>query len=359
VKKLWTHKRAVPTTSMLAMALLLLMPARASSQEESVSTDVRAADLAAGTFSVSNFRYHISPSNTQAGLTAAGLKALGTHITSAPVKTASATIPEVPPPGFYPSDLVFFGGKVVKSVESHNIYVNCNDVTSCWGNPQKFLSDLGQSNFIHVTDQYVGSAANGRYTTGTSLFASYAFFSGDNVISENAIFGIVHAAVVALGASTHNGYGHIYHVFLPKGVDTCFDFSNQCYSPDVPSSFVFCAYHASLDFKDIGHVLLSVEPYQNVPGCQAAPPNPNGMLADSTNPILAHELIESITDPDAPTGWVSFSSLDTAGFEIGDLCQPLGNKAFQFLYVILTLNGHKYSTQLMYSNKYHACAPGS
>lgn len=208
-----------------------------------------------------------------------------------------------------------------------------------------------------MVDQYVASTANGRYSTGASVFASYSFFAGDNVISQNALLAIVHAAVVKLGASTHNGYGHIYHIFLPKGVDTCFDFANVCYSPDVPSSFVFCAYHGSVTFSDIGHVILSVEPYQNVPGCQGAPPDPNGILADSTNAILSHELIESITDPDPPTGWVSFSSLDTAGFEIGDLCQPLGNKARQFLYPVLSLNGHKYELQLEYSNTYHACAP--
>ncbi len=149
-----------------------------------------------------------------------------------------------------------------------------------------------------MVDQYVASTANGRYSTGASVFASYSFFAGDNVISQNALLAIVHAAVVKLGASTHNGYGHIYHIFLPKGVDTCFDFANVCYSPDVPSSFVFCAYHGSVTFSDIGHVILSVEPYQNVPGCQGAPPDPNGILADSTNAILSHELIESITDPD-------------------------------------------------------------
>jgi hypothetical protein len=221
-----------------------------------------------------------------------------------------------------------------------------------------FLSDFGKSNFVHVLDQYIGLTTNDRYTTGTSIFAGYAFFAGDNVISQNALFGIVHAAVRTLGPG-HNGYTHIYHVFLPKGVDTCFDLSGVCYSPDNLSSFTFCAYHGSVTFSDVGHVILSVEPYQNVIGCQAAPPNPNGIVADSTDWALSHELSESITDPDPPTGWVSFSSLDTAGFEIGDLCQPLVNSKLQFLLPTLVLNRHKYQLQLEYSNRYHACAPGA
>jgi len=73
--------------------------------------------------------------------------------------------------------------------------------------------------------------------------------------------------------------------------------------------------------------------------------------------ILSHELFEKHHRSRPPTGWVSFSSLDTAGFEIADLCQPLGNKAFQFLYPVLSLNGHKYELQLEYSNTYHACSP--
>lgn len=109
-------------------------------------------------------------------------------------------------------------------------------------------------------------------------------------------------------------------------------------------------------FSDIGHVLFSVEPYQNVPGCQAAPPDPNGILQDSTDSVLAHELIETITDPDIDA-WISDSSLITSGAEIGDLCEPTGNSNAQFLDSIVWLDGIKYEIQLMYSNHYHACSP--
>jgi hypothetical protein len=115
--------------------------------------------------------------------------------------------------------------------------------------------------------------------------------------------------------------------------------------------------HGSTTFSDIGHVLVSVEPFQNVPGCAEPAPNPNGALVDSTNNTLSHELIESITDPDPnlgpPTktsGWVAASSLVSFGHEIEDLCVILTSDP------AVMLNGRKYQLQSEYSNRYHACA---
>lgn len=347
------------TFSFVAAMLLLVMGSNVLAQEDTTRIDVTAADQAAATYNASNFKYHLMASRTPAGVTALAARNLGTKASSAIV---TATVPAVPSPGFYGEDLVYFGGHVLTNTTSHNIYVDmglCGTVATCWGNPQKFITDYSLSNMIHLTDQYVKTTANNRYPAGTQLSAVIPLFS-DNVVGQNELLGVVHAAAVKFGT----GYGKIYHVFLPKGVDTCFDLTNVCYSPDNLPSFVFCAYHGSVDFSDIGHVLLSVEPFQDVIGCAAAPPNPNGMLADSTNSVLSHELTEAITDPDPfgpgdpHSGWVSFHSLITAGAEIGDLCEPLGTgpPTFQFKDPTVTLNGKAYELQGEYSNKYHACA---
>ena len=71
--------------------------------------------------------------------------------------------------------------------------------------------------------------------------------------------------------------------------DTCFDLTSVCYSPDNPPSFAFCGYHGSVTYSDIGHVLLSVEPFQNVDGCSVTTPTPNGALVDSTANVLSIE----------------------------------------------------------------------
>ncbi len=64
----------------------------------------------------------------------------------------------------------------------------------------------------------------------------------------------------------------MYHVFLPPGTDECFDNTySVCYSPDHLTTWFFCAYHGFVDFPDIGHVIYSVEPYQNNSGCDEPP----------------------------------------------------------------------------------------
>jgi hypothetical protein len=359
--------RQTPLLRSILITTLIFLPmittTKIQAQEESISMDISAADRVAAAYSSSNFRYHVLPANNQAGKAALGAGSLGTSATKPPRTAAvpAATIPSVPAPGFYPEDLVYFGGKVLTSVTSHPVYVNLascgGTVAKCWGDPVRFLSDLSNSTFIHLTDQYVGVTDNNRYPPGTAVSTTVPLFA-DNVVGQDEILAIVHAAATKLGA----GYAHTYHVFLPKGVDTCFDLSSVCYSPDFPPSFVFCAYHGSVVFNDIGHVLLSVEPYQNVPGCQSAPPDPNGILADSTNSVLSHEMVESITDPDPAgpgaqgiTAWVNASSLLAFGAEIGDECEPVGGNG-QFFDSRVILNGHPYKMQLEYSNKYHACA---
>jgi hypothetical protein len=310
-------------------------------QEKVAQMSVSGSDVAAAS-AFSNFRYHILPAKTNAGKLALASSGFG---------TTTSSVPSVPSPGFYPDDLTFFGGAVIKSLKNHDVYVDCALKNGgCWGNPSKFLTDLSLSNFIHIADQYVGTTATNRYPVGTAMATTFTLFT--NTIGQSDLLSVVHAAAKKLGV----GYGHMYHVFLPSGVDTCFDQTSICYSPDNPSTFVFCAYHGSVTFSDIGHVLFSVEPYQNVPGCQAAPPDPNGILADSTNSVLSHELIESITDPDPGTGWVANNSLLALGAEIGDLCEPTGNSNFQFLDPVISLNGHSYELQCEYSNKFHACA---
>lgn len=252
-----------------------------------------------------------------------------------------AAVPGVPAPGFYPADLTdSMHGKTLGMVQSNNVYVNC--AASCWGTPATFLGHLAASNFIHVTDEYVSATGNNRYTVGaaTSISASLP-----TRLTSTNILQLVHTAAHAHGS----GYDHVYHIFLRSGVDVCTS-ANVCYSPDNAATFVFCAFHGSVDFKDIGHVLYSVEPYQNVRGCSVAQPSPNGPVVDSTSSTLSHELIETITDPDGDA-WIALNSLPDFGAEIGDLCEnPFGR------YVAFNVGGKSYAIQPEYSNKFHACA---
>src|SRR5262249_13102598 len=160
----------------------------------------------------------------------------------------------------------------------------------------------------------VGSTTANRYGVGTAFTANVSVVNG--MINENAIITLAHEAAQIAGG----GYGHVYHVFLPKGVATCMNNGGGCYSPNNPATFTFCAYHCKATFSDVGTVYFTVEPFQNVLACAVPQPSPNGALIDSTSSTLSHELFESITDPDINTGFRALNSGAVQGNEIADLC---------------------------------------
>ena len=264
-------------------------------------------------------------------------------------------------PVLYPADLAKFSptGAVLETATLHNVYINAPP--SAWGDPVRFLHDLNHSRFIHITDQYVGVEFDDRYPLGTSFLASVtpaAAFPPSpsnptpptNIITIGQVVGLVHAAASLAGS----GLGNVYNIFIPPGDDTCFGGNTSCFSPDNPNTFAFCAFHASVRFKDIGVVLFTVEPETGVPGCASQQPSPNGIVADSVDDTLGHELFETITDPQGRS-WFVLGSLDLGGAEIGDVCQPSGNNAAQFLVPTFRVNGHPYAIQLEYSNRGHGC----
>ncbi len=321
-----------------------------------------------------NVMHHMMPANTPAAMVMEQTKPFGTH--------SNAASP--PPPGRsepsqseqdirYPGDVQFHGGNVVQSAEEYLIYVNlassasCHTIAACWGDPSGFLHDLGLSDFIHVVDQYAGVSSGDRYRASPRLInVSYTPAAGaGHPFTDTDIQTIVHAVVRALRLPT--GYHSIFDVFLVPGQDECSTSdSGTCYSPDNPATFVFCADHSSVDFADVGHVLYTVEPYQNVTGCSSRPNGPNGQLVDSTNNVLSHETSEVISNPDGTAWW---NELDSGSFEeeIGDECSfllfippppaaPGPQSVVYFDPSDVTLNGHRYLVQPEYSNDQHACA---
>ncbi|MGC2194681.1 MAG: hypothetical protein WA628_08395 [Terriglobales bacterium] len=293
---------------------------------------------------------HALPAKTERGDSFRSAPSLGQRASQASPAASSADSQGLR----YPGDLQYHGGAVLESTESHAIYMLPNGVCpvgTCWGNPERFLRDIGDSNFVHVVDQYVGLHSDDRYTVGRRAHVN--FTPQSTPFTDNDMLAIVHAVAAKTGQT---GYGHMYHVFLPQGTDECFDTTfSVCYSPDNFNTWFFCAYHGSADFSDIGHVIYSVEPYQNVRGCSVRPNTPNGQLVDSTNNVLSHELIEAITDPDGDAWWNSADN-GLFGQEIGDECSFVIPQFFDPSNVRLDEN--RYAIQPEYSNSVHACATG-
>jgi hypothetical protein len=336
------------------LALPLLTAANLPAQERPVEMTITAGDKATTAALTSGMKYHLMPARTAAGK-AAVLDSPGvTFPTRTHVFVPIGSLPSFPAnTGFYPSQLfkAQSTGATMVFTQHHPIYIDpssCGGVASCWGNPAQFLTDLGKSTMIHLLDtQYVPSTVAVRYTLGTQFTVSQPIYPGTSgfpTFSENDVLTAVHNAAKLINGT---GLTHLYHVFLPRGVDHCMD-EGPCYSPDNLATWVFCAYHFTVKFADLpAKVYYTVEPFQDVPGCQAPTGTPNGQLADSTYGVLSHETFESITDPDITTGFRSLNN-PLGAVEIGDLCD--------FIIFGVSLNGHAYAIQSEYSNKYEACA---
>jgi hypothetical protein len=255
----------------------------------------------------------------------------------------------------FPGDLTNSGGAVIAYAQSHAIYMNpafpgspgaCNVIAACWGDPEAFLRDLGSSEFIHIADQYVNSKADNRYTVGRSAMINYVprgQFQDDDILS------FIHSVAASTGQT---GYGHIYHVFLPPGQDVCQSpqQGGGCFSTTL------CAYHASANFFDIGHVVYSVEPDQLGGGCEVTPGSPNGPRVDSTNNVLSHELFETITDPDFDAWFNKPGALDLQGEEIGDECSFYDFNLIYFDVPTFKIGKKLYAVQREWDNSQHGCS---
>lgn len=255
-----------------------------------------------------------------------------------------------------PGDVTYQGGPTVQYAVSHAVYLNPGEectIASCWGDPEGFLNKVGASDFIRILDQYVGLEGNHRYTRGPRAVLTGALSTIP--LSESDLIAILHGVVARTRAG---GYENIYHLFLPPGVDTCFDApsNDECYSPDNPATFVFCAYHDSVTYTDLGHVLFTVEPWQgSTSGCEDSPVGaPNSQLIDSTDDTLSHELFETISDPDG-TAWWNATDLSLYGNEMADECLFIGPDNY-FAEPTFPIDGHLYRVQSEYSNHRHACA---
>lgn len=324
----------------IALAFAQAVPAAVSQEETDVQRITVTPAAADVPVDVASDRTHVMPvegtsmkQDHPAELESAGAKgALAAAATGAAAASTGVS--------FYPADLGNpFNFVTIDTAKNHNVYINAPP--SAWGNPARFLRDLSKSDFIHVTDQYVNTTDDDRYRVGKAAYVVYP--NAPHTLTSADIFSILHATAGTFGT----GYQEIYHLFIPPGTDVCN--GTSCYSPDNPATFRFCAYHGAITFSDIGHVIYSVEPYQNVPGCAVSGALPNGAVVDSTASVLSHELFEIITDPDL-NAWWDRDDLDLRGAEIGDVCQRS-----VFNYGTPLLHHRLYEIQPEYSNAAHAC----
>jgi hypothetical protein len=189
----------------------------------------------------------------------------------------------------------------------------------------------------------------------------YADGSGyDSCIDDNQVQAET-ASVVAAHKLPVN-ISHMYVLFIPKHVETCFlsgttsslKRHQQACTINHEKSAAYCAYHyitpnrmiyANMSYpiygSPVGYTCGSDAIFSSV---QA----PNGNIdADVQISPTSHEIMEAITDPDTTTGWY-----DALGYENGDECAyvygtPQGTAGHYYNQVI---NRHHYLTQEEFSN---------
>jgi hypothetical protein len=189
----------------------------------------------------------------------------------------------------------------------------------------------------------------------------YADKSGYNAcLDDNQIIAETNRVVASKGLPVD--YGHIYVLFLPKHVESCFyagstlTSANACTINHQPSA-AFCAYHSQ--DTNLGTVYANMpfpiylSPVGYTCGSNARGhkiiESPNGNPdADTEISPTSHEIMEAATDPDTVTGWY-----DSNGYENGDECAYVygvmsGTAGSRYNQVI---NGNRYLTQEEFSNK--------
>jgi hypothetical protein len=157
------------------------------------------------------------------------------------------------------------------------------------------------------------------------------------------------------------GLNKLYVIFTAANVNICFAASNgtACTFAQDGSGNFFCGYHS---YQQVGEqfAVFAVEPdIGSLPTCQQLAPFPalspnNDAWFDAQTAVLSHELMESVTDP-LTFGWRA--NVSGAGeVEIGDLCVGNTDNGPSSDGGNVTLHGHRYFVQAIFSNRDHQCA---
>ena len=379
------HGRVIGALAALATALLtgstLSVTGAAASDTTTASHPTAACSAPAGTAR--------SRGMTRAVSSKTGCATSATSASTATPPTSTASDPSIGTP-----PLLYHGGPVMGTKQTGPLFVTPIFWTPA-GHPmdaaytsiiRQYLSDVAadsgkHTNVYSTLNEYYGTNGVIRYkmkltkpvTDTASLPADgcevaaddttniYADLTGyDACLDDSQVIAETNRVVASKDLPVD--YGHIYVMFLPKHVESCFfagstlTSANACTINHQPSA-AYCAYHN----QDTGQGTV----YANMPFPVYLSPvgytcgsnarghgiieSPNGNPdADTEISPTSHEIMEAATDPDTVTGWY-----DRSGYENGDECAYVygtmsGTAGSRYNQVI---NGHQYLTQEEFSNR--------
>jgi hypothetical protein len=208
--------------------------------------------------------------------------------------------------------------------------------------------------------------ASGCRVAGTDRTGIYADGSGYSACLDDAQLQTEINSVTAASGLPRN-LSHIYVLYLPKHVESCFNAgstttsANACTINYQPSA-AYCAYHSETASSAV-YASMPYPVYNSGTGFSCGSESSFGVVespngnpdADVAISPTSHEISEAITDPDTSTGWY-----DSSGYEIGDECAYIygatqGTAGQLYNQVI---NGLHFLTQEEFSNNDFAVTGG-
>jgi hypothetical protein len=248
---------------------------------------------------------------------------------------------------------VYLGNVALASGQNSNVYSVANE----------YSGSNGQIHYnVRVTagiDDTSPLPASGCTLITADQANIYADKSGyDSCLDDDQLQAEINHVTAARGLPRN--LTHIYVLFLPKHVESCFypgstvSGGNFC-TINHHRSAAYCAYHSQAPSGTV-YANMPFPIYQSSTGYTCSSDavfptvqTPNGNAdADTEVSPTSHEIMEAATDPDVSTGWY-----DSSGYENGDECayvfgQTQGTAGQLYNQVI---NGNRYLTQEEFSNQ--------
>jgi hypothetical protein len=258
----------------------------------------------------------------------------------------------------------YLGDVAKKSGQTQNVFSVLNEY---YGNNGQIQYNVQLGPVINDTDALPTSGCTLESDDTTGIYADGSGYSA--CLDDTQLQAEINSVTAANGFP-HN-LTHIYVVYLPKHVETCFlpgettsvGPNGQFCTINHQPTAAYCAYHrtalSSAVYANLSYPIYA-SPVGFTCGSDARFPvieSPTGNPdADTEISPTSHEISEAITDPDTETGWY-----DSTGNEIGDDCAYIygrtrGPKGGYFNQVI---NGGKFLTQEEFSNNLFASSDGT
>jgi hypothetical protein len=223
-------------------------------------------------------------------------------------------------------DLTDHGGPIIDGPVVYTIY---------WGDQSQFPADLqqalgdlfqglGGSGYVNILTQYLPTVIDPSF--GASAIDTSAAPSQDRGPSVSTI---VDEACKVIGAGA-----------LPLDPNAIYFIATSTF----PSKASFCAWHSTGKCAGVTIPVVYLPNLADTSGCRASTSqNPYSVPSQSMANAAAHEMAESITDPQS-SAWY-----DSYGNEVADKC------AWRFASPVI-LNGVPWELQELWSNSAGGCA---